>query len=102
MTVAVETFSPAHSERLEAIDVARMVKDLERLSGAEFAGRRVGSAGHDRCRDWLAARLTHLGFDVTLRGGQVDADVIDLTAAPVLALVGKLLRYRTDFAEHQR
>src|SRR5438552_17454564 len=102
MAIALESFAAEHRERLEPIDVARIVEDLERLSGAEFAGRRVGSAGHDRARDWLAVRLTTLGFEVTLQGGYASVEVLELTAEPMLALGGKLLRYRRDFAEHPR
>src|SRR5438067_4208624 len=98
MAIAAEAFAAEHWERLELIDVARIVEDVERLSVVEFAGRRVGSAGHDRARDWLAARLATLGFDVTLRGASVSFDVLELTAEPMLALGGKLLRYRRDFA----
>src|SRR5207244_2576016 len=89
-------------KHLEAIELARIVDDVERLSGTDFRGRRVGSAGHDRAREWLTERLATLGFDVTQRGGLASADVLEVTAAPMFALGRERLRYRRDFAEHPR
>jgi aminopeptidase YwaD len=86
----------------DRMGVARMMADLYTLSDTVFAGRRVGSPGHERARDWVAGRLEALGFVVTLASSKTAIDVLDCVETPQVALGSYELRYRRDFAEHPR
>ena len=74
---------------------------LGRLCSDSFAGRRVGSAGHDRARDWLAEALAEAGARVELRLFSAEADVLDLVEQPVVLVDhARALAHRTEVAEH--
>jgi aminopeptidase YwaD len=80
---------------------------LEALSSKRFAGRRLGTSGHDRARDWLVARMTALGLKVDVTEFDVHG-ILDLSAEPSLEILeGSGIppgarEHRVAFAEHPR
>ncbi|MFD9701519.1 M28 family metallopeptidase [Lentzea sp. NPDC059081] len=88
----------------DAIDATRMLSDLESLCAPEFAGRGVGSAGHDLATDWLTEKLTDFGLRPEKQVFDIAA-TFRLTAAPVFSVAGPdpaTLEHRVDYAEHPR
>jgi hypothetical protein len=47
---------------LAAADAGRIERDVERLAGAQWQGRRAGSPGADAAADWIAAELERAGL----------------------------------------
>src|SRR5260370_24529170 len=80
---------------------------LEALSAKRFAGRRLGTGGHDRARDWLVARMIALGLEVDVSHFDVHG-ILDLSAEPSFEIIeGRrvargALEHRVAFAEHPR
>ncbi len=93
---------------LDHFDIARAQSDVATLSSDAFAGRRVGTGGHDAAQAWLAERLTTLGLETTTFPFTLDVPVHDLYDLPTLTVLdqdGKLLRtlrHRTEFTAHPR
>ena len=89
---------------MHAFDVARAADDVARLCAADFAGRRIGSRGHELARRWLLARFEHLGLAPELFRCTLDTPVLDVYDRPRLEVVGdgRVLRHRVDYAEHPR
>ena len=86
----------------------RARKDVERLCATAFAGRRIGTAGHDQAKIWLIERLRQIGLDVTTASFRLETPVLDLYALPTLTLLderGRVERafvHRVEFSEHPR
>jgi len=80
---------------------------LEALSAKRFAGRRLGTGGHDRARDWLVTRMIALGLEVDVSHFDVHG-ILDLSAEPSFEILeGRrvprgALEHRVAFAEHPR
>ncbi len=98
---------PALIQALVAsFDRRRAQYDLARLCDTEFAGRRIGTDGHDRAYAWLLHAMRDLGLAITPYGFALDVPVLDLYAPPALATLdesGGVLRafaHRREFAEH--
>jgi len=108
MMVAV-TFQPPPAliqALVASFDRRRAQYDLARLCDTEFAGRRIGTDGHDRAYAWLLHAMRDLGLAITPYGFALDVPVLDLYAPPALATLdesGGVLRafaHRREFAEH--
>lgn len=92
---------------VESFSISRTSENLKKLCSAEFEGRRVGTAGHDRAQAWLIEQMRRNGLssEISIVPG---VTVRDLYAAPMLSRVtkdGKLIqayRHRTDFSEYLR
>lgn len=56
----------------EALATSTMQR-MDTLSSQRFAGRRVDSAGHDLARDWIADRITDLGYKVSLTSAEAQS-----------------------------
>lgn len=89
---------------LRRFDLGRARDNLARLCSQDFAGRRVASPGHDRAQRWLVSRFRALSLDVEVYPFHSGAEVLDVTGEPRFEVLddGRLLRYRSDFAEHPR
>lgn len=93
---------------LAAIDPARMFNDTRTLCAPEFAGRRVGTAGHARASAFLTEQLRQAGWTVIPQEFSVPVPVLELTALPTfeqLTYDGSLVRrlvHRTECSEHPR
>jgi aminopeptidase YwaD len=80
---------------------------VNRLCDKEFAGRGLGSAGHETATEWLLTYMNSLGLQPMVQRFRVDG-VLSLASAPSLEIVGpagasiRSLRHRRDFAEHPR
>jgi aminopeptidase YwaD len=80
---------------------------LETLSSKRFAGRRLGTSGHDRARVWLVAKMIALGLQVDVSEFDVHG-ILDLSATPSLDILEAngippgALEHRVAFAEHPR
>lgn len=86
-------------------DVARMREVVDRLAGADFAGRRVGSAGGRAAALWLADQVRAAGAEVVLDEFTVDGAVREVYATPQLVFatsdgVQRSLAFRREFCEH--
>jgi aminopeptidase YwaD len=102
---AVTATAPTEVEALlSRFDLGRARRSLRRLCSKEFAGRRIASPGHDRAQRWLASQFRAFELDVELFAFQGGVEVLDVTAEPRFEVLdeGRLLRYRSDFAEHPR
>jgi aminopeptidase YwaD len=91
---------------LVALEHTRLQRDFARLCAADFAGRLIGTDGHDRAAAWLRARMEELGLVVKRFDFILDLPVLHLAAAPTFALLDaagspyQMLAHRRDFAEH--
>lgn len=100
--------SPGAPPRLHELDLSRIRDDLAQLCADGFAGRRVGTPGHDRARDWLTDRFAALGLETTTFKFILDTPVLDLYATPTLTVATgdsgtqHWLEHRRDFSEHPR
>ena len=92
---------------IENFNSSRASEDLEKLCSADFEGRRVGTAGHDRAQAWLLERMQGMGLASEVFSVP-NVTVRDLYAAPTLSQFtndGRLLqsyRHRSEFSEHPR
>jgi aminopeptidase YwaD len=92
---------------VENFSSSRASEDLAKLCSAEFEGRRVGTAGHDRAQAWLLERMQRMGLSTEIFSVP-DVTVRDLYAAPTLSRFtndGRLVqsyRHRSEFGEHPR
>ena len=93
---------------LDAFDLQRVEQDLATLCAAPFAGRRTGTAGHERAQAWLLQRFQDHGLSATLFEFALDTPVLDFSMLPTLTLLGEdrtplsPLTHRTEFCEHPR
>lgn len=93
---------------LNTLDLRRIERDLEQLCSDAFAGRRVGTAGHDLAQAWLIQRMTEIGLATSVFDFVVNPPVLDLYDLPTLTLfddagqVQRSLQHRIDFGEHPR
>ncbi len=71
-------------ELATGFDPGRAQRDLVALCAPTFAGRRIGTAGHDHAHAWLAERMGELGFAVTTFEFTLEQPVLDLYAPPTL------------------
>src|SRR5438105_10463300 len=83
-------------------DTERARATIDVLCAPQFAGRRAGTPGGRLAADWIAGRLSKLGFSVDRQEVAVPS-AIDLYAAPWLRVDGGgVFVPRKDFAEHPR
>lgn len=93
---------------LDAFDLQRVEQDLAILCAAPFAGRRTGTAGHERAQAWLLQRFQGHGLSATLFKFMLDTPVLDFSVLPTLTLLREdrtplsPLTHRTEFCEHPR
>jgi aminopeptidase YwaD len=91
-----------------SFDRVRTQHDLAELCTLAFAGRRIGTDGHERAHQWLAEAMHALGLAVTTFDFTLDQPVLDLYALPTLEILdvdGTVLQsfvHRHEFAEHPR
>ncbi len=83
-------------------DVTRVLADIAALAQERFAGRRIGTQGHDQARDWLVARMQQLDLHLSLFSFALTTPVIDVYAPIQLEVAGRALQRRRDFSEHHR
>ena len=103
MTETTETASDGGLA--DRFDQDRAMDTLTALCAEDFAGRGLGSPGHDLATRWLADHLTSIGLDPRPDTFTVP-EVFRLAEAPSLAigdgpLAGEL-EHRRDYAEHPR
>lgn len=94
---------------ISRFDLSRVRDDLMHLCADAFAGRRVGTLGHDRAKLWLAERFASLGLESSTFEFTLDTPVLDLYSTPTLILDAadddgeeRRLEHRRDFSEHPR
>ncbi len=93
---------------LATFDVERASHDVKSLSADTFAGRRVGTPGHDATHEWLVERFRALGLVTSAFPFTLDTPVLDLYALPTLEAydlasgLRRSLRHRTEFTPHPR
>jgi aminopeptidase YwaD len=93
---------------LDAFDTQRVEQELATLCAAPFAGRRTGTAGHERAQAWLIQRFQEHGLSSALFEFTLDTPVLDFSVLPTLTLLGEdhtplsPLTHRTEFCEHPR
>jgi aminopeptidase YwaD len=96
------------SELLDALDITRIERDLQHLASDLFAGRRVGTSGHDLAQAWLTRQMKAIGLDTQLFEFTLTAPVLDIYDLPRLILLDesgtaqRTFQHRVDFAEHPR
>ncbi|GHO84101.1 hypothetical protein [Dictyobacter formicarum] len=93
---------------LDAIDPMRMFADTQTLCTPAFAGRRVGTEGHQRATDFLVARFRGSGWHTTLEPFVITTPVLEVSSQPRLEIQTpegmreRALVLRTEFCEHPR
>lgn len=91
----------------ETFDARRAGLIVRRLCSDEFAGRRVGTQGHDAAQAWLAHYMHGFGLNAEVQRFPVGG-VLHLLGAPSLQIVApdgssiRSLQHRREFAEHPR
>jgi aminopeptidase YwaD len=91
---------------LTALDRARIQDDLTRLCDAVFAGRRIGTDGHDHATAWLHQTMIDRSLVVESFDFTLELPVLDLPTPPTFAVVDAAgtvrenLAHRRIFAEH--
>lgn len=88
-----------------AFDASRARADLGKLCSVEFAGRRIGTPGHDLAQIWLAEQMRAVKLETQVFSFIAQTSVIELTALPMFDVIGAdgashSLKYRTEFQEH--
>ena len=86
-------------------DGDRAFETVRTLSGRAFAGRRVATAGHERARRWIEARLTGWGYEIGRHPFRYPTSIVDVVGSPTGSastrrIASRRLTYRRDFAEH--
>jgi hypothetical protein len=95
-------------ELVASFDRTRAQHDLTRLCTPAFAGRRIGTEGHERAQVWLTETMRALGLTVTTFDFTREQPVLDLSALPTLDIlepdgtVQRSFLHRREFAEHPR
>jgi hypothetical protein len=109
MTIVASQSAPLLIQELVAnFDRTRAQHDLTTLCAPAFAGRRIGTDGHERAHHWLTETLRALGLTVTTFDFTLEQPVLDLYAPPTLEgldVDGRVQRpflHRREFAEHHR
>lgn len=91
---------------LAALDQTRIQDDLTRLCDTEFAGRRIGTDGHDRAAAWLSETMSDRGLVVESFDFTLELPVLGLPTPPTFTVldaagtVRENLAHRRAFAEH--
>lgn len=83
--------------------IAQLAADIEHLCGPALAGRLSGTRGARLAADFLGQRLSLIGVQADGDDGYrqpLKVPATRLLAAPQLAIGGRLLRHRRDYAEH--
>ena len=68
---AVVCFSSVHSAAAPPIDVAALMATVRTLASPEFEGRRAGTPGGDKARQWVAQRFKTIGLEPLESGTNV-------------------------------
>ena len=95
-------------ELVASFDRRRAQHDLMELCAPTYAGRRIGTDGHERAHQWLMQTMRALGLTVTTFDFTLDQPVLDLYAPPSLEIlqadgtVQRSFLHRREFAEHPR
>lgn len=103
------TLAPsALSEWLSHISRERVLAHTRTLCDLPFAGRRVGTEGHERASAWLIQQLRQEGWEVTTHPFSLTMPVLEVSAPLQFtqrSAEGELIRtlhHRTKFCEHPR
>lgn len=83
-------------------DMARVLADCAALAQERFAGRRIGTQGHDQARDWLVERMQGLALHPITFPFTLETPVVEVYAPVHLTVPGMQLQRRRDFSEHPR
>jgi aminopeptidase YwaD len=109
MAVVASQSAPILIQQFVAnFDRTRAQHELTTLCAPAFAGRRIGTDGHERAQIWLTETMRALGLAVTTFDFTLEQPVLDLAARPTLEVLdvdGTVLRallHRREFAEHFR
>jgi aminopeptidase YwaD len=109
MTFVASQSAPVLTQELVAsFDRTRVQHDLTTLCAPAFAGRRIGTKGHNRAQIWLTETMRALDLTVTTFDFTLDQPVLDLAALPTLDILHadgttlRVLLHRREFAEHPR
>ena len=89
----------------EEFSTDRAQAALRELCSDAFAGRRIGSPGHDLAQAWLLEQMTELKLRTEVFSFTAEASVLALTALPQFEVVSpdgtrQNLEYRREFQEH--
>jgi aminopeptidase YwaD len=109
MTIVAPQSAPLLIQELVArFDRTRAQQDMITLCAPALAGRRIGTAGHERAHQWLMETMRALGLTVTSFDFTLEQPVLDLSAPPTLETINthrevlRSLLHRREFAEHPR
>jgi hypothetical protein len=95
-------------ELVAKFDRTHAEHDLTKLCTPAFAGRRIGTDGHDQAGAWIGETMRALGLTVTTFDFTLEQPVLDLAALPTLDIldaggtVQRSFLHRREFAEHPR
>jgi hypothetical protein len=104
--VSLDAAPVALQRLIDRLDCLQIERDLTQLCASAFAGRRIGTEGHDRAQRWLHDTMQALELAVTTVNFVTDAPVLDVYAPPAMMIVDaadvplRTLAHRRDFAEH--
>ncbi len=96
----------ATSTREGMFDPHRALSSVHELAHRRFAGRRLGTRGHDLARQWTEARLDSWGLPVRRHPFSYSSTIVEVRRRPRVDVRygrgngSRPLEYRTDFAEH--
>ncbi|MEP7284598.1 MAG: M28 family peptidase [Chloroflexota bacterium] len=101
---ATAPLSAVHS-LIEAFNVQRALTDLDQLCAKPFAGRRIGTVGHDLAQAWLYQQMIAAGLETQIFQFTAESAVLNLSALPQFEINGlggihRQLDYRREFQEH--
>lgn len=91
---------------LMALDQTRIQNDLAHLCDIVFAGRRIGTDGHDRAAAWLSETMSDRGLRVEPFDFTLELPVLGLSTSPTFIVldsagtVSQDLAHRRTFVEH--
>ena len=100
------TMSQPDGREMSSFDSRVAYRIVRELSSRAFAGRRVGTPGHDRAAKWIEDRMTGWGFRTRRHGFAYPLSLVDIVEEPRARIQPhgagsrEELLYRYDFAEH--
>src|SRR5258708_456349 len=90
---------------MNEFDVSRAQAALRELCSEAFAGRRIGTPGHNMAQAWLLEQMTAMKLTTHMFKFTAKGAVIALAALPQVDVVSpdgtrRSLEYRREFQEH--
>ena len=98
-------FSETAQTFLDSFKIARAQAHLNNLCSVPFAGRRIGTVGHDLAQAWLVEQMQAIDLKTQVSTFAADASVLGISALPEFVVIENdgtinTLEYRRDFQEH--